>query len=237
MFDLPWQDRCRETLSADVPDLSEPWAIGAIVGPSGSGKTSIARAAFDEALHQPAEWEPGRAVIDGLGDHPIRQIVRVLTAVGFSSPPAWLKPHQVLSTGEKFRCELARALLRIRAKSEIRNSKSEAKPRSQNNPKGEIADSNFEFISSFEFRFSDFKPLVFDEYTTVVDRTVAKIASAALARSIRRGVIPIRFVAVTAHADIIPWLQPDWVLDMAPAPTLTWRRVTRPPLRMHIERA
>ena len=50
---------------------------------------------------------------------------------------------------------------------------------------------------------------VMDEYTSVVDRTVAQIGSAALAKVVRqRGQ---RFVAVTCHDDVEPWLQPDWV--------------------------
>jgi GNAT superfamily N-acetyltransferase len=48
-----------------------------------------------------------------------------------------------------------------------------------------------------------------------VDRTVAKVASAALAKGIKSGKIPCRFVAVTCHYDILDWLEPDWVLDTA----------------------
>ena len=51
-----------------------------------------------------------RAVVDGLGERPIKEITRLFTAVGFSSPPSWIKPYHVLSNGEQFRCDLARAL-------------------------------------------------------------------------------------------------------------------------------
>ena len=57
--------------------------------------------------------------------------------------------------------------------------------------------------------------VVFDEFTSVVDRTVAKVCSAAIAKGIRRGHLPCRFVAVTCHYDVAEWLEPDWVLDMA----------------------
>ena len=57
--------------------------------------------------------------------------------------------------------------------------------------------------------------VVFDEFTSVVDRNVAKVCSAAIAKGIRRGHIPCRFVAVTCHYDVAEWLEPDWVLDMA----------------------
>lgn len=53
--------------------------------------------------------------------------------------------------------------------------------------------------------------VVFDEYTSVVDRNVAKTVSMALAKGIREQ--GKRFVAVSCHRDIIEWLQPDWVFD------------------------
>lgn len=55
--------------------------------------------------------------------------------------------------------------------------------------------------------------VVVDEFTSVVDRQVAQIGSHAVQRFVRkRG---RQFVAVTCHYDVIDWLQPDWVLDMA----------------------
>ncbi|MFN5291280.1 MAG: ABC transporter ATP-binding protein [Planctomycetia bacterium] len=51
-------------------------------------------------------------------------------------------------------------------------------------------------------------PLVFDEFTSVVDRTVAQIGSAALAKIVRQR--KLQFVAVTCHHDVLDWLQPDW---------------------------
>jgi GNAT superfamily N-acetyltransferase len=82
--------------------------------------------------------------------------------------------------------------------------------------------------------------VVFDEYTSLVDRTVAKIASAAISRSIRQGRIGCRFVGVTCHADIANWLEPDWVLDLGrvneAGPELSRRRLRRPPLRLAVTR-
>ena len=45
---------------------------------------------------------------------PIKQLTRILTAVGLGSVPTWLKPYRVLSTGERFRADLARAILQRR---------------------------------------------------------------------------------------------------------------------------
>ncbi len=94
------------------PSASPPsaWQIGLIVGPSGSGKSTIARRMFGARLYRPRQWPDDRAVIDGFGARPIKEITRLLTAVGFSSPPSWIKPYRVLSGGEQFRCDLARAL-------------------------------------------------------------------------------------------------------------------------------
>jgi len=55
------------------------------------------------------------------------------------------------------------------------------------------------------------KLIVFDEYTSVVDRNVAKIGSAAIQKAIRKS--DKQFIAVACHYDILDWLEPDWVFD------------------------
>lgn len=52
---------------------------------------------------------------------------------------------------------------------------------------------------------------VFDEFTSVVDRTVAQIGSFAIQKAIRRH--NKRFIAVTCHHDVQDWLMPDWVFN------------------------
>ena len=54
--------------------------------------------------------------------------------------------------------------------------------------------------------------VVFDEFTSVVDRTVAKASSAAVAKFIRRQ--NKQFVAVSCHYDIAEWLEPDWIYQV-----------------------
>lgn len=68
--------------------------------------------------------------------------------------------------------------------------------------------------------------VVIDEFTSVVDRTVAQVCSAAVAKAIRRR--QKKFVAVSCHYDIVEWLQPEWVYDTA-AHTFAWREVQRHP--------
>ena len=53
--------------------------------------------------------------------------------------------------------------------------------------------------------------VVFDEFTSVVDRQVAQTASMAINKAVHR--TGKKFVAVTCHYDVLDWLQPDWVFD------------------------
>ena len=53
--------------------------------------------------------------------------------------------------------------------------------------------------------------IIFDEYTSVVDRVVAQVASYALQKTIRKS--KKKFIAVTCHYDILERLEPDWVFD------------------------
>ena len=52
---------------------------------------------------------------------------------------------------------------------------------------------------------------VFDEFTSVVDREVAKIGSFAMQKAIRK--TDKKFIAVTCHFDVEDWLLPDWVFN------------------------
>ena len=52
--------------------------------------------------------------VDGFGAMSVRDVVGALSSVGFASPPGWLKPYRVLSNGERFRVNLARAIVDAR---------------------------------------------------------------------------------------------------------------------------
>ncbi|QDU88387.1 hypothetical protein Pla175_17630 [Pirellulimonas nuda] len=198
MFDLKVEKTARVSYSVELPASDElidgrPWRIGVIVGPSGSGKSTVARQAYGDRFVEGHDWPSGKAVIDSFPGVPIKMLTQTLTAVGFSSPPSWVKPYAVLSGGEKFRCDLARALLAS----------------GESDAGGGL--------------------LAFDEFTSVVDRTVAKVGSAAIARSVRKDRFgPTKqFVAVTCHYDVLDWLAPDWVLDMS-SQQLARGRLQRP---------
>ena len=53
---------------------------------------------------------------------------------------------------------------------------------------------------------------VIDEFTSVVDRTVAKAASVSLSKYVKNNDVT-NIVLATCHRDILEWLEPDWVID------------------------
>lgn len=59
---------------------------------------------------------------------------------------------------------------------------------------------------------SNEKIIVFDEFTSVVDRDVAKITSMVVAKNVRK--YNKQFVAVTCHYDILDYIEPDWVFNV-----------------------
>lgn len=58
---------------------------------------------------------------------------------------------------------------------------------------------------------SDMEIFAFDEFTSVVDREVAKIGSFAMQKAIRKS--NKKFIAITCHHDVEEWLLPDWVFN------------------------
>jgi hypothetical protein len=193
LFDLPPEKTSRVEWDVHL-DLPEHWSIGAIIGASGSGKTTVAKELFGENLCHGFEWDACKSVLDGFPkDAGIKDVTALLSSVGFSSPPNWLRPFHVLSNGEQFRVTIARAL-------------------------------------------AEHKDLVvLDEFTSVVDRNVARIGSAAVAKTVRSR--KQKLIAVSCHADILEWLLPDWVYEPA-TDTLTLARgeLQRPPIELEIFR-
>lgn len=89
-----------------VPVFPEDFQIGLIVGSSGSGKTTLLRSQFGD--EEQVEWDNRKAVISNFAS--VDDGIELLCAAGLSSIPAWCKPYSVLSTGEKFRADIARRL-------------------------------------------------------------------------------------------------------------------------------
>ena len=145
-----------------LPILPTDFGIGLIVGPSGSGKSTLLRGLGEQG---DVLWKDDVSVASHFGS--ASEARDKLGAVGLNSIPSMLKPYRVLSTGEKFRADLARRLC---------------------------------------------DGALVDEFTSVVDRNVAKSCSYALRRYVDASGMK-KIVLASCHYDIIDWLQPDWVFD------------------------
>lgn len=195
MFDVPYAETQTIKWTGEVPIEQRDWNIGLIVGPSGCGKSTVAREMFGEPHvggKRQFTWQGDSVIDDFPKDKTMEQIAEVCQAVGFNTIPAWLRPYEVLSTGEKFRVDVARLMLET--------------------PEDET--------------------LVVDEFTSVVDRQVAQVASYAIGKAVRNA--NRKLVAVGCHYDVIEWLRPDWVLEPATM-TFRWESVQpRPQLEISI---
>jgi len=76
---------------------------------------------------------------------------------------------------------------------------------------------------------------VIDEFTSVVNRDVAKAASGAVAKYIRGNDIT-NVVFSTCHDDILEWLEPDWTYDTDTCDLRVGRYLQRPSIRLDIYR-
>ena len=74
---------------------------------------------------------------------------------------------------------------------------------------------------------------IIDEFTSVVDRNVAKSCSNAIARHIRKDGLK-NVVFASCHYDIIEWLQPDWVFDTTVNRLIVGRGSDRPQIKLEV---
>ena len=72
---------------------------------------------------------------------------------------------------------------------------------------------------------------IYDEFSSVVDRNVAKISANAISKSLRK--YNRKMIAASCHYDIIDWVEPDWVYDLRDF-TMTRRRLRRPKIELRI---
>jgi hypothetical protein len=97
-----------------------------------------------------------------------KEATLLLSAMGLSSVPTWLRPFALLSNGEQYRARLA-----------------------------------YKVASAKENEV-----ILIDEFTSVVDRDVAKSMSNAIQKYIRRE--NKKIILASCHFDIMEWLLPDW---------------------------
>lgn len=189
-FDVPIEDKSRTVIKNNLVFDTE-WQIGLVYGPSGSGKTTILKhlGNLEDNI-----WDNNKSIISNFYPISFDIASHALCSVGFSSIPAWYRPYNCLSNGEKFRADLARTLT------------------------------------------SDKQIYLIDEFTSVVDRTVAKSASHAVSKWIRKDPNK-KVIFASCHEDIIEWLQPDWVYNPLEGTTVYPRGcLQRPPIDLQIFR-
>lgn len=167
----------------DKPNVPQDFNIGVIVGASGTGKSTLLKEFGEDIL---PEWNPEKAIISHFSTP--EEGMNMLSAVGLNSVPSWCKPYHVLSTGEKFRADLAR-------------------------------------------RLRDGSCL--DEFTSVVDRTVAKATSYATQKYIRKNGIK-NVIFASCHEDILEWLEPDWIFNTNSGELTVGRSLRRPDITIEI---
>ena len=189
----------REETSVSIPmNLGEAknfdWNIGVILGGSGSGKTTILKKMGDV---KKVNFDVEKPLISNFDWLEPKDATLVLTSMGLSSVPTWLRPFRTLSNGEQYRATLA--YLVASAKD------------------GEV--------------------ILVDEYTSVVDRDVAKAMSFALQKYIRRE--NKRIIVASCHYDILEWLMPDWTYSPQKGGALErgdWLRQGRPQITLQASR-
>lgn len=189
----------REETSVSIPmNLGEAknfdWNIGVILGGSGSGKTTILKKMGDV---KKVIFDAEKSLISNFDWLEPKDAALVLTSMGLSSVPTWLRPFHALSNGEQYRATLAYL----------------------------VADAK------------DNEVILVDEYTSVVDRDVAKAMSFALQKYIRRE--NKRIILASCHYDILEWLLPDWTCSPQKGGTLErcdYRRQFRPQIKLQVSR-
>jgi GNAT superfamily N-acetyltransferase len=169
----------------EKPIVPSNYNLGVIIGASGTGKSTLLKEFGTEEI---VEWNPNKAIISHF-DTP-EDGVNKLSAIGLNSIPSWCKPYHVLSTGEKFRADVARKL----------HSNS-----------------------------------IIDEFTSVVDRNVAKATSYAVQKYVRKNNI-YNVVLASCHEDILEWLEPDWTFNTNSGLLSVGRSLRRPEINIEVYR-
>jgi len=180
-FDIQNKTESNVIVEANLEHLPKNWNIGVVYGGSGTGKTTILKNYFKKEMDK-SYFDNSKSLISNFDWLEPKDATFLLSAMGLSSVPTWLRPFNTLSNGEQYRANLAY----------IVGSASE----------NEV--------------------ILIDEYTSVVDRDVAKAMSNALQKYIRR--TNKKIVLASCHFDIMEWLQPDWIyspskgrLEIAPS--------------------
>lgn len=213
MFDVPITEKLSKTWEVDMPIEALDWSIGFIVGPSGSGKSTIAKAAFPDAKwfdgSRHENWDSNCLLDD------------------FPKTKFSLNDEGVVEESRLETIEITTAMSQVGFSS----------PPSWLLPFGALSNGQ-KFRTEIARLVVSSKPnevLLVDEFTSVVDRNVAKICSAAVQKMIRRS--KKKLIAVSCHYDIAEWLEPDWIYHADTGEfKLTRGLLRRPPIELTLRR-
>lgn len=171
------------------------WNIGVIYGGSGSGKSTILKRMGE--IKEPI-FDNDKPLISNFDWLEPKDASFLLTSIGLSSIPTWLRPFRTLSNGEQYRAKAAYLI-------------------------GKAKENEVVLI---------------DEFTSVVDRDVAKAMSFSMQKYLRRH--NKRVVVASCHYDIMEWLTPDWICSPQKGGALErgqWLRQSRPSIELQVSRA
>jgi predicted ABC-type transport system involved in lysophospholipase L1 biosynthesis ATPase subunit len=186
LYNVEVEDGQRFQLAADVPVERDDWQIGVVVGPSGSGKSSILRAL--DALPDEESWSEVAIKWDGT---PVIEALNNYAAFVGAPDPYAKATASLAAVG-------------------LGSVPSWLRPRSVlSMGEGFRADMAWHLIAE-----SDGARLCIDEFTSVLDRQVAKVGAGAFAKAWRR-TPGRRVILFTCHYDVLDWVQPDWWIDTA----------------------
>jgi len=194
-FDIQNKEETTVSIEMNLGDAKKfDWNIGVILGGSGSGKTTILKKIGEI---KKILFDAEKPLISNFYWLEPKEATLVLTSMGLSSVPTWLRPFHTLSNGEQYRATLA-YLVSSSKENEV---------------------------------------ILIDEYTSVVDRDVAKAMSFAVQKYIRR--VNKRIILASCHYDILEWLMPDWTCSPQKGGTLErcdYRRNGRPKIELQVSR-
>lgn len=149
--------------------MPDNWNIGLVYGNSGSGKTTLLKQLFGDDCFKTILDEDQPIINQFPKNLKYDECAAILTGVGLTSVPCWIRPVKTLSNGQKARAEVALLMCQ---------------------------DQELIFI---------------DEWTSVVDRTVAKAMSICIGKFAKKQ--NKKIIICSCHHDIVEWLSPDWIID------------------------
>lgn len=194
-FDIQNKSESCVSIPMNIKSLDNfEWNIGVILGSSGSGKTTILK---NIGSIKSVDFDSQKALISNFDWLEPSEAVNILTSMGLSSVPTWLRPFNTLSNGEQYRAKLAYLIASAK----------------------------------------DGETILIDEYTSVVDRDVAKAMSFAMQKYIRRE--KKKVILASCHYDILEWIMPDWTCSPQKGGALEkgeYLRQGRPKINLQISR-